>query len=107
MNFTVMNASEHIEKDLDSQSPNDVELHGCINELIYVFRGGKINNYLLFEYVVFHMLVSKFEWTVFKDGQGWVERDFEFRSNEVIASYEDLAALIFRNSLNASCLENM
>ena len=56
-----------------------------------MFRGGKKDNALLFEYVVFHMLVSRFKWTVFKDGQGWVERDFKFSSGKVVACYDENA----------------
>lgn len=35
------------------------------------------------------MLVNSSKWTVFKDGQGWVECVFEFSSNEIVASYEE------------------
>lgn len=44
MNFTMMNASEYVEKEFASQRPNNTELHDCITELLHMFRGGKKNN---------------------------------------------------------------
>ena len=89
LNFTMMIASEHIQTKLDTQTPNHTDLYGSINELIHMFRGGRKASPLLFEYVVFHMLVSKcFEWTIW-NGDGWVKRDFTFSSNKVVAFYEE------------------
>ena len=54
----------------------------------HTFRGGRKNIPILFEYVIFHMLVSRnFKWSVF-DGQDWVQRDFKFTFNRIVASYE-------------------
>lgn len=38
VNYTMMIASEYVEKMLDSQSPNNTELHESIDELIHVSR---------------------------------------------------------------------
>ena len=89
-NFTIMTASAFVKGGLDSQRPNSAELYSCIRELRYMFQGGKKENPLLFEYVVFHMLVcSSFMWTVCEDGQGWVERGFKFSSSRVVARYKE------------------
>ena len=89
-NVRMMIASEFVKEKLDSQSPNDAELYCCIHELRYMFQGGKKENPHCFEYVVFHMLAcSLFMWTVYKDGQGWVKRDFKFSSTRVVARYEE------------------
>ena len=88
--FEMMIASEYVQKKLDAQHPSDTDLHGCIHELIHMFRGGKVQVPLLFEYVVFHMLVSSlFKWSLCKDGQVWEDCDFKFYSSKIVAKYDE------------------
>ena len=88
--FEMMIASEYVQKKLDVQHPSDAELHGCIHELVLMFRGGKPKIPILFEFVVYHMLVkSSFKWKICKGGKGWKDCDFKFSSGEIVAKYDE------------------
>lgn len=44
---------------------------------------------ILFEFVIYHMLVnSSFKWSVCKDGQNWEDCHLKFSSSKSIAKYE-------------------
>lgn len=88
--FEMMVASEYVHKELIVQHPNDTELHGCIVQLIHMFRGHKQLNPLLFEYVVYHMIVSSsFKWSICEDGQHWKDCSLKFSSGELIAKDDE------------------
>ena len=59
----------------------------------HTFRGGRKNIPILFEYVIFHMLVSRnFKWSVF-DGQDWVQRDYRKYMFDFASPYVEYSVL--------------
>ena len=87
----MMIASEFVQKNFDEQRPSDTELHGCIRELIHMFRGSKKQIPFLFEFVVYHIMLvnSSFKWNICKDGRNWEDHHLKFSSGEVIAKHEE------------------
>ena len=82
--FTMMIASDHVRQSFDSESMNILDLERAIQCLRSMFIGSIKQRYLLFEYIVYHMLQhSTFKWYASK-GQEWVERKIEQKSYTVV-----------------------
>ena len=77
--FEMVIASEYVDQKLSNRVINSTELYKCIQSLKQMFLGVR-REYLLFEFVVFHLLLEDNNWEIF-DGKKWDKRRFRFNES--------------------------